>query len=72
MSWYKKFIEFLASKEAQEVFAKANYEYPVNPDVAPSKLLQSWGAFKEDGLNLSVLGTNNKKAVLIFDEVGWK
>lgn len=66
------FIEFLAGKEAQEVFAKANYEYPVNPEVAPSELLSSWGSFKEDTLALSALGKNNKKAVLLFDSVGWK
>lgn len=67
-----KFIEFLASKDAQEVFAKANYEYPVNVAVKPSELLQSWGEFKEDKLALSTLGKNNKKAVIIFDEAGWK
>jgi len=67
-----KFIEFLASEEAQQVFAKANYEYPVNPAVEPSELLKSWGTFKEDTLNLSVLGKNNKKAVILFDEAGWK
>ncbi|MEM9076739.1 MAG: extracellular solute-binding protein, partial [Bacteroidota bacterium] len=67
-----KFIEFLASGEAQTVFAEANYEYPVNPNVKPASLLQSWGAFKEDELSLSKLGTNNKAAVLLFDEVGWQ
>ncbi|WP_452222480.1 Fe(3+) ABC transporter substrate-binding protein [Lacinutrix salivirga] len=67
-----KFIEFLVSKDAQEVFAKANYEYPVNEEVQPSELLQSWGDFKADNLNLSTLGNNNKKAVLLFDEAGWK
>ncbi len=67
-----KFIEFLSSKNAQEVFAKANYEYPVNPTVAPSELLASWGTFKEDVLPLAKLGENNKKAVLTFDEAGWQ
>lgn len=67
-----KFIEFLASGEAQTVFAEANYEYPVNQNVKPAALLQSWGSFKEDQLNLSELGTNNKAAVLVFDEVGWQ
>lgn len=67
-----KFIEFLASNRAQEVFGKANYEYPVNPNVEPSELLKSWGTFKEDNLPLSALGNNNKKAVLVFDTVGWK
>ncbi|WP_272149528.1 Fe(3+) ABC transporter substrate-binding protein [Tenacibaculum aiptasiae] len=67
-----KFIEFLASKEAQEVFAKANYEYPVNKEVASSDLLKSWGEFKEDTLSLTKLGENNKKAVLVFDSAQWK
>lgn len=67
-----KFIEFLASDRAQSVFAEANFEYPVNPNVKPAALLQEWGDFKEDKLNLSALGTNNKAAVLLFDEVGWQ
>lgn len=67
-----KFIEFLTSEKAQEVFAKANYEYPVNNAVQPSELLQSWGAFKEDNLSLTKLGENNKKAVLVFDNAAWK
>ncbi|WP_299108758.1 Fe(3+) ABC transporter substrate-binding protein [uncultured Tenacibaculum sp.] len=67
-----KFIEFLASKKAQEVFAKANYEYPVNKEVEPSDLLKSWGDFKEDTLSLTKLGENNKNAVLVFDKAAWK
>lgn len=67
-----KFIEYLADEKAQSVFAKTNYEYPVNPAVEPSELLQSWGEFKEDILPLTALGLNNRKAVVIFDEVGWK
>lgn len=67
-----KFIEFLASEEAQKVFAKANYEYPVNPKVKASKLVQSWGSFKGHKINLRLLGVNNKKAVALFDAVGWR
>lgn len=67
-----KFIEFLASKKSQEIFAKANYEYPVNKEVVSSELLKSCGEFKEDTLSLTKLGENNKKAVIIFDESSWK
>ena len=67
-----KFIEYLASKEVQEIFAKANYEYPVNKNAESSELLKSWGDFKEDNLPLSKLGELNKEAVIIFDEVKWK
>ena len=67
-----RFLEFLASEEAQEIFANSNYEYPVLEGVQPAETLQAWGEFKEDTLNLSALGENNKEAVLIFDEAGWK
>lgn len=66
------FVEFLVSKEAQEVFAKSNYEYPVSAEVEMAETLKAWGDFKEDRLNLSILGENNKKAVILFDETGWK
>lgn len=67
-----RFIEFLVSEEAQKIFANSNYEYPVLEGLEPAKTLQDWGDFKEDTLNLTVLGDNNKQAVLIFDEAGWK
>lgn len=67
----QKFIEFLSSPEAQSVFAEVNFEYPVNPKVKPSKLLASWGKFKEDNIELYKLGENNAKAVKIFNESGW-
>lgn len=66
-----KFIEYLVSKDVQEKFAKANYEYPVNADAERSELLNSWGDFKEDNLSLNKLGELNKDAVIIFDKVGW-
>ena len=67
-----KLLEFLASPKAQNLFAKANYEYPVNPNVEPSELLKSWGTFKEDTTPLEAFGKNNAKAVKIFNQVGWK
>lgn len=68
----EKLIEFLSGEKAQKQFAEANYEYPVNPNVEPSELLKSWGEFKAQDINLSKLGENNKKAVEIFNEIGWK
>jgi len=66
-----QFIEFLCSEEAQKVFTSVNYEYPANKNVAPSKLLRSWGSFKEDKIELYKLGQYNATAVKIFNEVGW-
>ncbi|EGV44587.1 Fe(3+) ABC transporter substrate-binding protein [Bizionia argentinensis JUB59] len=67
-----KFIEYLISEEAQQVFTNANYEYPVLKSVEPVQDIKDWGVFKEDNLSLNKLGENNKKAVLIFDEARWK
>ena len=67
-----KFMEFLSSEQAQERFAEANFEYPANPNVEPAELLKSWGEFKEQGINLSVLGKNQQEAIKIYNEVGWK
>lgn len=67
-----KLLEFLSEAEAQKSFAEASTEYPVNPSVEPSDLLKSWGTFKRQDINLSKLGENNKKAVQLFNEVGWK
>jgi len=67
-----KLLEFLVSPKAQSMFAEANFEYPVNKKVQPSKLLQSWGTFKEDSLDLENLGKYNAQAVKIFNEVNWK
>lgn len=67
-----KLLEFLSSEKAQEFLANINYEYPVNENVVPSELLRSWGDFKGDDINLSLLGEHNNRAVVIFDRVGWK
>lgn len=67
-----KLIEFLLGKDSQAQYANANYEYPVRKDVQPSELLQSWGEFKWDEINLTQLGKNNKRAVEIFNEAGWE
>ncbi|MCT4783492.1 MULTISPECIES: Fe(3+) ABC transporter substrate-binding protein [Exiguobacterium] len=68
----KKLMEFMSDPSAQEQFASANYEYPVNESVEPNELLKSWGEFKEQDINLSVLGENQQEAIRLFNEAGWK
>ncbi len=65
-------LEFLANKESQKWYAENNHEYPIRKDVEASPLLQSWGKFKSDAINLSVLGKNNPDAVKLMDRAGWK
>ena len=67
-----KLIEFMANKKSQQWYAEVNHEYPIRSDVDASDILKSWGTFKTDSVNLSVLGTNNPEAVRLMDRAGWK
>ncbi|MEB1805766.1 MAG: Fe(3+) ABC transporter substrate-binding protein [Bacillaceae bacterium] len=67
-----QFIEFLSSLEAQAAFAEGNNEYPVNPDAEWSETVKAWGEFKEQDIDLTILGDNNARAIQILNEVGWK
>lgn len=67
-----KLIEFLSSVAAQEIFANANYEYPVNPNVEASELLLSWGTFTVQDISFTALGVNSRRAAILMDEEGWK
>lgn len=67
-----KLIEYLVSKEVQELVARENFEYPVREDVAMSPVVASWGKFKRDSLNVAVIGANNPAAVRLLDRVGWR
>jgi iron(III) transport system substrate-binding protein len=65
-------LEYLVSDKAQQWYADTNHEYSINPDIESSSILKSWGKFKADNLNLSLLGKHNVDAVLLMDRVGWK
>ena len=67
-----KFLEFLSDSDSQKTFGSVNYEYPIKIEANQSELLKSWGTFKYDKLNLSVLGANNAEAVKLFDKAGWE
>jgi iron(III) transport system substrate-binding protein len=44
----------------------------VKADIAWAETLTEWGDFRQDTLNLSVLGELNARAVMIFDRAGWR
>ncbi len=66
-----KLMEFLSGKLAQKIYAEQNYEYPVNPTVEPSGLVQSWGSFKADTLTLSKISELRKAAAKLVDKIGF-
>ena len=68
-----KFLEYLASDDAQRYFADGNNEWPVVPSVRVNNpALAALGAFKYDPLNVAALGRNQPAAQKIYDRVGWK
>ena len=67
-----KFLEFLSGTQAQGLFASANFEYPVHPDVELDPLVASWGTFRPQDINLALLGVHARHAVIIMDEEGWE
>ena len=68
-----KFLEYLASDDAQRYFADGNNEWPVVASVQVNNpALTSFGQLKYDPLNVSALGRNQPAAQKIYDRVGWK
>jgi iron(III) transport system substrate-binding protein len=65
-------LEYLVNDKAQQWYAESNHEYSINADIESGSILKSWGSFKADKLNLSLLGKYNSDAVLLMDRVGWK
>jgi iron(III) transport system substrate-binding protein len=67
-----KFLEYMASDEAQAIVANANYEFPAVKSVKLSPELQALGNFKIDPLNVATYGQNQAQAQAIFDRAGWR
>lgn len=68
-----RFLEYLASDEAQTLFAEGNNEWPIVPTAeVRNPALESLGKFKPDTLNVGVLGRNQALAQKIFDRAGYR
>lgn len=65
-------LEYMTTAEAQQWYAETNHEYPVIADVAVSAILQGFGEFKADQLQLDKLGELNADAIQLMDRAGWK
>jgi len=68
-----RFLEYLASDEAQSYFANGNNEWPAVPNIRlQNPALSVLGSFKEDKLNVGTLGQNQPLAQKAFNIVGLK
>jgi iron(III) transport system substrate-binding protein len=67
-----KLLEWLSAPEAQQMFAALNLEFPANSDVASDPLVQAWGDFKHDTINVSQAGKLQAEAVKLMDRAGYR
>ena len=68
-----KFLEYLASDQAQEYFSAGNDEFPAVPGVGLSAAVASLGYFRADTIALSPrIADNVSAAQAALDEAGWK
>ena len=67
-----KFLEFLSSPEAQQMFANLSFEYPANPQAAIHPVVAKWGKFKQDDINIAAAGEFQAAGVKLADRAGYK
>jgi iron(III) transport system substrate-binding protein len=67
-----RFLEYLASDQAQQYFSAGNDEYPAVPGVALSPSVAALGLFRADAVPLAEVAQNLDAAVQMYNELGWK
>jgi iron(III) transport system substrate-binding protein len=67
-----RFLEYLATEDAQLLFAVGNNEYPVLPTVETPGVLGDFGSYESDAVNVTFYGINNPAAIRLMDRVGWR
>jgi len=67
-----KFLEYLASDQAQKYFSEGNDEYPAVPGVGLAPSVAELGIFRPDAIPLSDIADNIGAAQRILAQVGWK
>ncbi|RIY41725.1 Fe(3+) ABC transporter substrate-binding protein [Neopusillimonas maritima] len=64
-------LEYLVSDKAQQMYAQANYEYPVRAGVELDPVVASFGPLKVDPLPLVEIAKHRKEASKLVDKVGF-
>lgn len=68
----RAFIEWLSSEKAQALYANENMEFPANPKIQAAPLVEGWGDFKSDVINVSEAGRLQAEAVKLMDRAGYR
>jgi iron(III) transport system substrate-binding protein len=66
-----KLLEFLTTPEAQQIYAKADFEYPVRQDVPLDPIVAGFGKLKIDPTPLASIAAKREEASLLVDRVGF-
>ena len=64
-----KLMEFLASDEAQKIYAETNNEFPIKAGVERSELVKSWGEFTPDSVDLTEISRLRPEALKLIQQV---
>jgi len=67
-----KFLEFLSSAEAQQLFADASLEFPANPQASVHPVVAGFGTLKADDINVAAAGELQAAATRLADRAGYK
>jgi iron(III) transport system substrate-binding protein len=66
-----KLLEYLVSNEAQALYAKANFEYPVRAGAAIDPVIAALGVLKPDTIDLRSVAKARRAASELVDKVGF-
>ncbi len=66
-----KLLEFLVSDEAQALYARANYEYPVSAKAELHPLVAAFGKLTIDPVPVAEISAHRRAASLLVDRVGF-
>lgn len=67
-----RFLEYLATEEAQLIFAVGNNEFPVLDGLPLPDVLDAFGDYESDAVNVSMYGINNPRSIRLMDRAGWR
>ena len=67
-----RFLEYLTTREAQEILALGNMEYPVATGVPLHPALIEMGTFRAEAIQGDRLAANSAEALRIMQRAGWR
>lgn len=67
-----RFLEYLVTEEAQQLYAIGNNEFPIIDGIELPSVLVQFGTFESDAVNVTSYGENNPEAIRLMDRAGWR